>query len=86
YETTPGQKIELHKADPEAERRQIESLNRLKAERPRDPVRLALARVRSAAKAGENTVPAIIDAVRAYATIGEIVAELVAVWGMYQQN
>ena len=86
YETTPGQKIELHKADPEAERRQIESLNRLKAERPREPVDTTLSRLRSAAKAGENTVPAIIDAVRAYATVGEIVAELADVWGMYQQN
>ena len=86
YETTLGQKIELHKADPEAERLQIERLNLLKTERPQEPVRTALARVRSAAKAGENTVPAIIDAVRAYATIGEIVAELADVWGLYQQD
>ena len=86
YETATGEKIELHKADPEAERRQIDQLNRLRAERPQAPVRVALARVRSAAKTGENTVPGIIDAVRAYATVGEIVAELADVWGLYQQR
>ncbi|MBW1735386.1 MAG: methylmalonyl-CoA mutase [Deltaproteobacteria bacterium] len=86
YESEPGQKIELHKADPEAERRQIESLNRIRAERPQEPARAALAGVRSAAKAAENTVPAIIDAVRAYATVGEIVGELADVWGLYRQN
>jgi len=86
YESEPGQKIELHKADPEAERRQIESLNRIRAERPQEPARAALAAVRSAAKAAENTVPAIIDAVRTYATVGEIVAQLADVWGLYQQN
>ena len=86
YEAMQNQRIELHKADPEAERQQIESLNRLKAKRHQEDVRATLTRVRSAAKTGENTVPAIINAVRAYATVGEIVAELADVWGMYQQN
>jgi methylmalonyl-CoA mutase N-terminal domain/subunit len=86
YKSTTSEKIGLHKADPEAERRQIDRLNRLRGERPQDPVRAALAGVRAAARAGTNTVPPIIDAVSAYATVGEIVAELAGVWGLYQQH
>jgi methylmalonyl-CoA mutase N-terminal domain/subunit len=82
----PGQKIELYKADPEAERRQIESLQPLRSERPNEPVRIALERVKTAARTGENTVPAIMDAIMAYATVGEIISELADVWGLYQQK
>jgi methylmalonyl-CoA mutase N-terminal domain/subunit len=86
YKASSDQKIELHKADPKVERRQIEKLNRLRAERPQTPVRNALARLRTAAKAADNTVPSIIDAVRAYATVGEIIAELADVWGLHRES
>jgi len=86
YETTASEKTHLHKADPEAARRQIDRLNCLRAERPRDPVRAALAQVNAAARSGANTIPPIIDAVNAYATVGEIVTELADVWGLYQEH
>jgi len=86
YKSTKNEKVRLHKADPEAARRQIDRLHRLRAKRARDPVRAALAQVSAAARSGVNTIPPIIDAVNAYATVGEIVSKLAGVWGLYQKH
>ncbi|MBK7949707.1 MAG: methylmalonyl-CoA mutase [Deltaproteobacteria bacterium] len=71
-------------ADTEAE--QLERLARVRAERDAARVVGTLAEVRRAASEGRNTVPSILDAIRAYASVGEITNELASVWGRHQQR
>ena len=61
----------------------VEHLADLKVRRNQDAVSAALERVREAAATGENTIPAIIPAVEAYATVGEISSALAEVWGRH---
>src|SRR4029450_8634192 len=75
--------IELHRLDPEAERRQRERKARVRAERNADGAAAALARVRDAARGTENMLPPLREALRTRCTIGEICNELRDEWGMY---
>ena len=77
--------IPILKIGPEIEAKQRERVARVRRERNNARVREALARVREAAAGTENLVPPILDAVRAYATLGEIVDELRAVFGEYEE-
>jgi methylmalonyl-CoA mutase N-terminal domain/subunit len=81
--------IELFKGDPEDERRQIERLNKVRKERDRSRVEKSLAEIRKVAEfkaAGRNgnIVPAMIEAVKAHATIGEIFGILREIFGEYK--
>ena len=69
--------------DPAFEQQQIERLAKVKKERNNKAVREALEYVREVAKGEENLVPPCLEAVRAYATIGEICDVLRAVFGEY---
>jgi methylmalonyl-CoA mutase N-terminal domain/subunit len=73
----------VFKVDPESERRQLERLRDVRARRDEKAVSRALDNLERSAKANMNTVPATIDAVRAYATIGEITGALTRVHGRY---
>jgi len=64
---------------------QNERLNRTRAQRDQGAVSNALEKVRQAAHTGENTMPATIEAVRAYATLGEICDALRDVYGLYEE-
>ncbi len=72
--------------DPRSEREQVLALERLKATRNGKAVLDGLEAVRLSAAAGENVVPACIEAVRAYATVGEIVDQLRGVYGKWQPS
>jgi methylmalonyl-CoA mutase N-terminal domain/subunit len=72
------------KIDPAIEKKQIERLNQVKKERNAKAVREALEFVREVAKGDENLVPPVLEAVRAYATVGEICNILREVFGEYQ--
>jgi methylmalonyl-CoA mutase N-terminal domain/subunit len=48
-------------------------------------VTAALARLRTDAAEGRNVMPALMEAVKAYASVGEMTKELVAVFGRYQE-
>jgi methylmalonyl-CoA mutase, N-terminal domain len=61
------------RGDPQASERQLARLARVKAERSRTEVEAALAEVERATADGANVVPSVLRAVRAYATVGEIV-------------
>jgi methylmalonyl-CoA mutase N-terminal domain/subunit len=63
---------ELQRIDPEVARRQIERLARVRAGRDGAAVERALARLGDAARGTDNLLPPILEAVRAYATLGEI--------------
>jgi methylmalonyl-CoA mutase N-terminal domain/subunit len=75
--------IPIHRHDAGAESRQIEKLKRLRAERDGPEVERSLARLREAARTGENLVPPCIEAVKAYATHGEMCDALRAEFGEY---
>ncbi|HEX8290294.1 MAG TPA: methylmalonyl-CoA mutase family protein [Pyrinomonadaceae bacterium] len=65
--------------------RQLERLARTKSRRDGGAVANALEKLKSAAAAGDNTMPATIEAVRAYATLGEICDALRDVYGLYEE-
>src|SRR5437870_12607933 len=64
---------------------QIERLEQTKARRDNGAVVKALDNLRKAAERAENTMPATIEAVRAYATLGEICSALRDVYGVYEE-
>ena len=64
---------------------QIDSLEKIRAERDNDQVRRALERITEDAAADRNVMPAIVEAVKAYASVGEINDKLVEVYGRYQE-
>ena len=72
--------------DPEIEQAQVERLRRLRARREAAPVRTALARVEEAARSSENLMPPILQAVEAYATVGEIADALRRGFGEYKES
>ncbi|MEM3670663.1 MAG: methylmalonyl-CoA mutase family protein [Thermoprotei archaeon] len=78
-------KVPILKIDPEIEKRQVERTKRLKASRDRAKVDYALSSLVHAASTSENLVPYVIDAVKAYATLGEIVGALKSVYGDYTE-
>ncbi len=75
----------IQRIDPEGERRQIERVRRVRAER--DPVawERSLRRLEENAQAEENLMPALIEAVGAYATVGEISDRLRTAWGEHRE-
>jgi methylmalonyl-CoA mutase, N-terminal domain len=64
---------------------QLAALERVKKARDDDQVRRALDRLQSAARSTDNVMRPILDAVRAYATVGEMCDALRAVWGEYEE-
>jgi len=64
---------------------QIDSLEKVRNERDNDQVLAALERIKADAGADRNVMPAIVEAVKAYATVGEINEKLVEVYGRYQE-
>ncbi|MGA2881161.1 MAG: methylmalonyl-CoA mutase family protein [Bryobacteraceae bacterium] len=80
------QPIELLQMDASAEADQLEKLARLKSRRDNARVEACLKALRGTAVRQENTMPAILDAVRAYATVGEICDTLREVFGAYTET
>ncbi|MBC7104346.1 MAG: methylmalonyl-CoA mutase, partial [Firmicutes bacterium] len=76
---------QLLRVDPAVGERQVERLRRLRAERDNERVAAALARLREAARGTENLMPCFLEAVRAYATLGEMCGVLREVFGEYRQ-
>jgi methylmalonyl-CoA mutase N-terminal domain/subunit len=64
---------------------QIERLNQARAKRDHGAVANALEKLKRAAQRAENTMPATIEAVREYATLGEICSALRDVYGIYEE-
>jgi methylmalonyl-CoA mutase N-terminal domain/subunit len=71
--------------DPEGERRQVEGLRRVRAERDPAAWAAALRRLEDEARGDGNLLPPIIEAVAAYATVGEISDRLRAAWGVHRE-
>jgi len=83
YEEHEAKPIELHRLDPEAERRQLERTARVRAERDADAAERALAEVRRVAGSSENLLPPMREALRVGGTVGEICNVLREEFGTY---
>jgi methylmalonyl-CoA mutase N-terminal domain/subunit len=75
---------DLLRVDPAVRISQIEKLEKLKAERDNGTVKGVLGELRKTAQGADNLMPVILDAVRVYATLGEICDALRDVFGEYQ--
>ncbi len=78
-------KLELFEVDESVEKKQIERLRGLKRDRDNKRVSQVLDKVRQVAKSDQNIMPALIEAVKVYATVGEITDALRDVFGEYRQ-
>ncbi|QLD85162.1 methylmalonyl-CoA mutase family protein [Natronomonas halophila] len=76
---------DILKVDPETRDRQLNRLKEVKQERDDDAVDAALDDLSAAIESDENVMPAIIDAVKAYATMGEIMEVFEDHHGAYQE-
>jgi methylmalonyl-CoA mutase N-terminal domain/subunit len=86
YQDEQPLRIPLLEMDPAGFERQAERLRRLRAERDAGAVGQALDRLRVACQGTENTMPHILQAVRAYATLGEIIGVMRDVFGTYTES
>lgn len=85
YQDQENVPIPILEMDPGGYRRQVERLKQLRAERDQGRVGQTLDKLRIACQGMENTMPYILDAVRAYATLGEITAVMKEVFGTYEE-
>ncbi len=74
----------IFRVNPEAERAQIERLARVRKERDQVTVDAALSRLEDVSRDGENLMHPIVEAVKAYASVGEICGVMRQVFGDYQ--
>jgi methylmalonyl-CoA mutase, N-terminal domain len=78
--------VELLRIDPAVEAKQIERVRAVRDRRESDKVERALARLRAEADGDTNLMPAIMDAARAYVTMGEMCDALRRVWGTWRET
>jgi methylmalonyl-CoA mutase N-terminal domain/subunit len=83
FEDGEDGRIELHRLDPEIERRQLARTERVRAERDAEVAEAALVEVRRVAGTAENLLPPMREALRAHCTVGEICEVLRDEWGTY---
>jgi methylmalonyl-CoA mutase N-terminal domain/subunit len=86
YQDERATPLPLLRIDPEVERAQVERLQKLRARRDAARVQAALRQVEETARSEQNLMPAILAAVKAYATVGEISDALRKVFGEYQES
>jgi methylmalonyl-CoA mutase, N-terminal domain len=87
YEDAGEEDIELLHIDPALEQKQIERVTALRARRESGAAEEALARLkRDAARDDVNLMPAIIEASKAYVTMGEMCDALREVWGTWRET
>jgi methylmalonyl-CoA mutase N-terminal domain/subunit len=86
YEEHEAEPIELHRLDPEAERRQLERTAKVRAERNAEEAAKALEAVRAAARGDDNLLVVMRDALRSRCTIGEICDVLREEYGTYDSQ
>jgi methylmalonyl-CoA mutase N-terminal domain/subunit len=86
YQQDDEPDLEILRIDPALEGKQIERVRALRAKRDSATVEAALARLKQGAEGDENLMPLIIDASRAYATMGEMCDALREVWGVWRET
>jgi methylmalonyl-CoA mutase N-terminal domain/subunit len=87
YEDPEGKEIEILAIDQALEQKQVDRVRALRSRRDAAVVEESLARLkRDAAQDGVNLMPAIIDASKAYVTMGEMCEALREVWGTWRET
>ena len=86
YPSAEPPRIPILAMDPAGYERQVTRLQNLRATRDGEAVRRALAALEAAARGTDNLMPYILDAARAYATLGEITGVLREVFGVYTEQ
>jgi methylmalonyl-CoA mutase N-terminal domain/subunit len=84
FRTEDGQPQTIFRVNTEAARAQVARVERLRTSRDNAAVQATLARLNEAARGEDNLMPPILEAVKSYATLGEICGELRAVFGEYR--
>ena len=85
YQEGGGQEIPILRIDPDIERRQVDAHDHLRTRRDAGRVKAALSEIEATAQGQSNLMPAILEAVKAYSTVGEISGVLAGVFGQYQE-
>jgi len=85
YASKEKLELELLEIGESVEKKQIGRLSQLKRERDSEQVRKVLDKVRQVARSDENIMPVLIEAVKAYATVGEITDAMRDVFGEYKE-
>jgi methylmalonyl-CoA mutase, N-terminal domain len=83
FEQAEERALEVQQIDETTEREQINSLRRVKSARDDSAVRTALDEVKRSAAGSRNVMPALLEAARARATVGEAMDALADVFGRY---
>ena len=86
YQSTQEENPDLLKIDMKVQKEQIKLLSKVKAERNNEDVKSKIQELKNAAEGNSNLIPYIIEAVKTYATIGEISNSLREVFGEYKEN
>lgn len=86
FTDTNEDQLEILQIGEAAHERQCGKLAQLRGRRDNDAASRALDRLREAARGTANTMPHIVDAVRSYATVGEVCGALRDVFGTYEEN
>jgi len=81
-----GGDVDLLRIDEQVEKGQVAKLKQVKEERDNEAVRFRLTELKTAAEGTENLVPKILDAVKVYASLGEISNVLRDVYGEYVES
>ena len=87
YELSDEPEVDILRIDPALEAKQVERVQALRARRDSGLVEAALAVLKeAAAKEDVNLMPPILEASRAYVTMGEMCDSLRAVWGVWRET
>jgi methylmalonyl-CoA mutase, N-terminal domain len=86
YQQEDDGELELLRIDPALETKQIERVQALRSRRDSAAAEAALARLKQGAEGDENLMPLIVDAARAYVTMGEMCDVLREVWGTWRET
>ncbi len=86
FQSESAASIELLKIDEECAREQVDRLQQVRAERDQAAVDAALAKVEAACRGTDNLMPPVLEAVKAYATLGEVSDVFRKVWGQYREG
>ncbi|MFO7878399.1 MAG: methylmalonyl-CoA mutase family protein [Desulfovermiculus sp.] len=85
FQSTEDIKVPLLRIDPEVEKAQVERVQAVREKRDNDQIQNTLNALRQAAQSETNVMPSIVDAVKAYATIGEICDVMREVFGEHRE-
>jgi methylmalonyl-CoA mutase N-terminal domain/subunit len=86
YKMDDHVRIETLKISQDMEDTQVKSLQRIKADRDQAHVDRSLEKLKQAAGTSQNLIPLMLDAVRGYATVGEVCSALIPVFGVYRET